>query len=140
VPPSFQEIVDECYENLGCPLVTIESFWEVYIALRDRVDDVIPLSLSTDLNQSIFSEPGEAEDIQFTLNHLKAPELDMRNAVEVDEDGEVIDEDGKVVDEDGVEIEGEEGGNADEENAEEGEIEDLFLVSFTMDNGQDQLF
>ena len=85
VPPCFQEIVDKCYSDLGCPAVTFESFWEVYCDLRDRVDAAIPLGIVTSLNQSIFSEPGEGEDVQFTLDHLKAPELDMRNAVDVDE-------------------------------------------------------
>ena len=77
--------MDKCYNDLGCPAVTFDSFWQVYCDLRNKVDDAIPLDVVTSLNQSIFSEPGEDEDAPFTLAHLKAPELDMRNVVDVDE-------------------------------------------------------
>jgi len=50
------------------------------------VDATIPLNVVTSINQSIFSELREDEDVEFAIAHLKAPELDMRNAVEVDED------------------------------------------------------
>ena len=85
--------MDKCYDDLGWPPVTLESFWGVYCALRDEVDAVIPLDVVTSLNQSIFSEPGEGEDIPFALEDLKAPELDMRNAVDVEE-GDEGDEEG----------------------------------------------
>ena len=151
VPPPFQEIVDKCYEDIGCPPVTIESFWQVYCDLRDRVDVAIPLNVVTTLNQSIFSEPGDDEDIEFSLAHLKAPDLGMLKSVEVDEDGgneegyigeEYIDE-GYIDEEyiDGGKGKGKEKekekGYAGEENE-----EDLPEVSFTMDIDidQDQLF
>ena len=85
VPPAFQEIVAQCYNDLGCPAVTFESFWKVYCDLHNRVDTVIPLGTVTSLNQSIHSEPGEGEDVPFSFEHLKSPELDMRNAVDVEE-------------------------------------------------------
>jgi hypothetical protein len=85
VPPPFQEIVDKCYDDLGRPAVTFESFWEVYCDLRDKVDATIPLDVAASLNQSIFSEPEGGEDVQFALANLKSPELDMRNAVDADE-------------------------------------------------------
>lgn len=88
VPPCFQEIMDQCYKDLGCPAVTFESFWEVYCDLRDKVDAAVPLDVVTRLNQSILNEPGEGEDVLFALEHLKAPELDMSNVVDVNkEDG-----------------------------------------------------
>lgn len=118
VPPSFQEVVDRCYNDLGCPPVTFDSFWEVYCTLRDRVEATIPLNVITSLNQSIFSEPGEDEDVEFTLAHLKAPELDMRNAVEVDESEK-----------------GEQEGDVDQE-----ENEGLFQISFSIEANQDQLY
>ena len=88
VPPAFQAIVDQCYDDLGCPAVTFKSFCEVYCDLHDKVDATIPLNIVTSLNQSILSEPGEGEDVPFALLHFKAPGLDMRNAVDGDEDGE----------------------------------------------------
>lgn len=105
VPPSFQEIVVECYNNLGRPTVTFKSFWEVYCDLRDVVDATIPPSTITGLSQSISSEPGE--DVEFTMADLASPELNVRNAVDIDERG-------------------------DEEEG--------FLVSFTVDDDQDQLY
>jgi hypothetical protein len=99
--------VEKCYDDLGSPAVTFESFWGIYCGLRDKVDATIPLEVVTSLNQSIFSEPGEGEDVEFALKDLKAPELDMRNAVDVD-------------------------GSEDEDG--------LFLVDFTVDDDQDQLY
>ena len=86
MPPAFQEIVDACYQDLGCPDITYESFWQVYCDLRDKVDGVVPLSIITGLSHSILSEPAGAEDVPFALAHLKAPDLDQRNSVEVDEE------------------------------------------------------
>lgn len=86
VPPPFQELVDQCYDELGRPVVTFESFWEVYRDLRDEVDTTIPLNVVTSLNQSASSDPGEDEGIEFTLAHLRAPELNMRNAVDANEE------------------------------------------------------
>ena len=82
--------MDRCYQDLSCPSVTFGSFWEVYCALLEKVNSTISLDLVTNLNQSIITEPGEDEGVDFDLAHLKAPELDMRNAVEVDgdEDGD----------------------------------------------------
>lgn len=88
VPHPFQEIVDRCYSDMGHPAVEFESFWEIYCDLRDRVEATIPHSIVTSLNQSIFSEPGEDEDVPFTLAHLRAPKLDMRNAVDTDGEDE----------------------------------------------------
>ena len=115
--------MDACYQDLGRPPVTFESFWNVYIDLRDRVDATIPLDIVTSLNQSIFSEHEEDDHIEFALEHLKAPELDMRNAVEVDEEEEDI---------------GEGTGGEDVDVDENGD--DLFQVSFTLDIDQDQLY
>ena len=89
----------------------------------NRVDATIPLDVATSLNQSIFSEPEEGEDIPFTLAHLKEPQLNMRNSVEVSEDEEM-----------GKKGEGDIG--EDEEEGGEG----LFQVSFPMDNDQDRLY
>lgn len=105
VPPAFQVIVDQCYDDLGRPAVTFASFWKVYCDLRDKVDATIPLNVVTSLNQSILSEPGEGEDVPFALAHLKDPELDMRNAVDGGEDDE-----------------------------------GLFSISFSVDEGEDQLY
>jgi hypothetical protein len=99
--------VEKCYDDLGSPAVTFESFWGIYCGLRDKVDATIPLEVVTSLNQSIFSEPGEGEEDEFALEDLKAPELDMRNAVDGD-------------------------GSEDEDG--------LFLVDFTVDDAQDQLY
>ena len=69
------------------------------------------------LNQSIVGESGGGEDVEFALTHLKKPELDMRNAVEVRGKDE----------EDLVEVEGE-------------DEEDLLMISFTDEEDQDQLY
>ena len=101
--------MDQCYSNLGCPTVTFKSFWEVFQDLCDEVNAMISPDVVSSLNQSIFGEDGEGEgvDVEFALAHLKNPELDMRNAAEVD--GE------------------------DEE-------EDLPMISFTIEDAQDQLY
>ena len=134
-----------CHENLGYPPVTFDTFWEVYLALRNEVEATIPLNVITSLNQSILNEPGGDGEEGFAMAHMEAPELDSRNVVEVDEDededgidedeeideNEEIDEDEAVDDDEDVDEEGEE---------EDSEEEDLFLISFTMDADKDQLY
>ena len=99
--------MDQCYDNLDCPTVTFKSFWDVFQDLCDEVNAMISPDVINSLNQSIVGESGEGEDVGFALAHLKDPELDMRNAVEVDE---------------------------------EEEEEDLPLISFTIEDDQDQLY
>ena len=73
---------------MGQPAVTFDTFWEVYCNLRNKVEVAIPDDIATGFDQSISSEPvGE-----FALGHLRAPEVDMRNVVDV-EDREGIDGD-----------------------------------------------
>jgi hypothetical protein len=110
VPPPFQEIVDRCYDELGQPVVTFESFWGVYCDLRDKVEAAIPPEIVTGLNESIFSEPGGDGDGSFALEGLKAPDLYTGNSIVIDVDPDV---------------------DVDEE---------LFSISFTIDNDQDQLY
>lgn len=75
--------MNKCYNDLDQPVVTFDTFWEVYCDLRDRVEVVAPEDLVMGLSQSIFSEPAAADP--FALAHLNAPEIDMRN---VDVEGE----------------------------------------------------
>lgn len=108
VPPDFQIIVSKCYDDLGKPAVTFDKFWEVYCNLRDRVEEVISEDIVVSLNQSIFSE--SVVEGPFALAHLKAPEIDMRNAVDVEGEGE--------------------GGDGN----------DIFHWNFTVDKDQDELY
>ena len=111
--------MDQCYNNLGQPTVTFKSFWKVYQDLRDEVDVMISPNIITILNQSIVGEAGEGGDAEFALAYLKAPELDMRNAVEVDEEDDVKNAAG---------VDGED------------EKEDIPLVDFTIEDDEDQLY
>ena len=103
--------MDQCYNDLGSPVVTFDSFWEVYCALHDKVDAAIPLEVVTSLDQTNPGEPEEQEAVTFALAHLKAPELDMG----------------------GNSVDSDVGGDGDED-------EELTSVSFTNENDQDQLY
>ena len=151
VPPPFQEVVNQCYKDLGCPPVTFDTFWEVYITLRDSVEAAISPSIVTSLSQSIFSEH-EGEEEEFAMGHMKAPEFDSRNVIEVEDEEDVDeawesvyeDEEGVDDDEEGVD-EDEEGVYEDEEGVDEyeewnSEEEDLMSISFTADGDKDQLY
>jgi len=67
-------------------VVTFDAFWEIYCDLRDRVEAEVPEDTIMDLSQSIPSEP--IAEGSFALENLKDPELDMRNAVDVEGEGE----------------------------------------------------
>ena len=61
--------------------------------LRDEVNAMISPDVVSSLNQSIVGEAGEDEGVEFALAHLKNPELDMRNAAEVDGEDDEEEED-----------------------------------------------
>ena len=84
-PPAFQAVVHACYDNLDQPMLTYDTFWEVYYDLRDRVGEVITEDIIADLGGSIFDQ--SAIESPFALADLKAPEIDMRNAVDVEDGG-----------------------------------------------------
>lgn len=90
VPPDFQVIVSKCYCDLGKPAVTSGTFWDIYCGLRDKVEGMIPEGIVAGFSQSIFSE--SIVEGPFALAHLKTPEIDIRNAVDVEGEGGVNDD------------------------------------------------
>jgi len=83
VPPAFQAIVSKCYDSLGQPEVTFDAFWDIYRGLRDEVEAATPDNITAGLDQTMASEP-VAED-PFALAHLKPPEINARNVVDVED-------------------------------------------------------
>lgn len=82
VPPAFQVIVSECYDDLGQPVVTFDTFWEIYCDLRDKVEEAVSEDVAVGLSQIVHSD--STVEGPFALAHLKAPKIDTRNGVDVE--------------------------------------------------------
>ena len=73
-PPDFEPYVTQCFEDLGNPKVTFDTFWDVYCELQDLVEVAIPGDITMTLSKSIR---GDADGMlePFELVHLKEPEF-----------------------------------------------------------------
>lgn len=83
-PPDFEPYVAQCFEDLGNPEVTFDTFWDVYCELQDLVEVAIPGDIAMTLSESIR---GDADGMlePFELVHLKEPEF---KGIEDDENEE----------------------------------------------------
>lgn len=85
VPPDFESHVTRCFEDLGKPDVTFDTFWDVYRLLRDLVETAVPDGVALALGESIRDDTDGVPE-SFELAHLDEP--DIRGiAVGVDESG-----------------------------------------------------
>lgn len=55
VPPAFQAHISSAYGAIGSPTITFNSFWDVYLRLRDAVDRT-PISLQAAADDMIPTE------------------------------------------------------------------------------------
>jgi hypothetical protein len=83
VPPTFENYVTQCFEDLGKPEVTFETFWDVYCELWDLVEVAVPEDVTMTLGESIRSDVGMKEP--FELVDLEEPQLG--HVVESEDDG-----------------------------------------------------
>jgi len=66
--------VTQCFEDLGKPDITFDTFWDVYRELRELVDTAVPDDLVVALSES-FRDDTDGAPEPFALAHMKEPEL-----------------------------------------------------------------
>lgn len=91
VPPDFESQVVRCFEDMGKPDVTFDTFWYVYCGLRDLVEIAVPSDVVITLSENTRDDADGVLD-SFALAHLGEPELEgiMVEVDDIDEDIEGV--------------------------------------------------
>ena len=80
----------QCFEDLGKPVVTFDTFWDVYCELRNRVEVAVPGDVVVAIGESFRDDTGGSLELpgsseSFALAHMKEPVL---GGIGVDENEE----------------------------------------------------
>jgi hypothetical protein len=66
VPPLFQEIISSCYAAIGRPVVSFDTFWDIYLHLREAIEEgPVSQQITTEIETHFASIHEENAQLHF---------------------------------------------------------------------------